>query len=76
MSRNKPKSDAEIVAAANELARSFYSMMGYRVPEGYRFDRATHPQELGCWNMAVMAYDHIEGTDVDAALDNLDEEQA
>lgn len=70
-----PKTDAEIVAACNELARLFYKANGYDVPEGYRFDEAHHPQELGMWNLAVMAYDHIEGTDVECAIDNLDQDE-
>lgn len=72
----KPRTDAEIVAGANELARKIYAGMGYRARKGYRFDRAAHPQELGCWNAAVMAYEHVDGTDVENALDNLDEDEA
>lgn len=49
--------------------------MGYVVPDSYRFYAATHPQERLCWHMAVTAYDHIEGTDVEAALDDLEEDR-
>lgn len=31
-------------------------------------DHASHPQEQGAWNLAVIAYDHIDGTDVEQAL--------
>lgn len=62
------KTDQEIVESANALARKFYSALGYRVPAGYRFDKASHPQERACWNMAGIAFDHIEGTDVSEAL--------
>ena len=67
------KSNADVVKAGNALARMFYASMGYAVPPGYRFDQATHPQEVGCWNMACIAYDHIEGTDLQSAAD--EEEQ-
>jgi hypothetical protein len=64
----------EIVKDCNELARQFYLSMGYQVEEGYRFDKARHPQETGMWNMAVMAYEHIESTDVEAALAEIDDD--
>jgi len=68
------KTDKQIVFDANELARQFYGSMGYHVPAGYRFDRATHPQEAGMWIMAAIAYDHIEGTNIDDALSNIEGE--
>lgn len=74
MADEERKELQEIVDSANELARTFYRAMGYVVEEGYRFDQARHPQERGMWNMAAIAYDHIEGTDVDAALDELEDE--
>jgi hypothetical protein len=42
--------------------------MGHQVKKGYRFDLATHPQEVMVWNMAVLAYDHIAATDIENAL--------
>ena len=66
-------SNAEVVESANELARTFYRSMGYQVPKGYKFHEASHPQELGCWNLAVIAFEHVDGTDVQNALDELDE---
>lgn len=54
----------EIVMECNELACKFYAAHGYRVREGYKFFEATHPQEIAVWEQAVMAYDHIQGTDV------------
>lgn len=65
----RSRSDQQIVREGNALARLFYKSMGYVVPDGYRFDQATHPQEVGCWKMAVLAYDHIEQTDLQAAAD-------
>ena len=56
------------VSSCNMLARTFYKAHGYEVDEGYKFYEATHPQEVSMWNLAVMAYEHIEGTDVLDAL--------
>lgn len=66
------RSSQQIVDDCNALARLFYRMQGCVVPKGYRFDQAPHPAESGCWNMAVAAYDHIEGTDVENALSDIE----
>lgn len=69
------RTSREIVDDANALARVFYGILGYQVEPGYRFDQATHPQEEAVWGMAVIAYENIEGTDVEDALnDILDDE--
>ena len=68
------RTEQELVDDANELARQFYALMGYEVPEGYRFDRASHPHEVMVWRQAVLAYDLIEGTDVEDALNQIDDE--
>lgn len=65
------KSDKQIVDDCNCLAGRFYSMHGYCVPDGYRFDKAHHPQEKLMWDMAVEAYEHIEGTPVEDCLSNI-----
>lgn len=62
----------KIVDRANELARIFYEAHGYEVPKGYRFDKAHHPQEAGMWNLAVMAFAFIDGTNVDDALSEVE----
>lgn len=62
------KTPKQIVDECNELARKFYAMHRYEVPDGYKFYLANHPQEVGCWEMAVIAYEHIEGTDVEDCL--------
>lgn len=67
------RTDAQIVADANVLAREFYRLMGYIAPPDFRFDRARHPQERLCWMLAVAAYEHIDGTDVADALSNLED---
>jgi hypothetical protein len=68
------RTEKEIVADANALARIFYSLLGYQVEPGYRFDEATHPQEVAMWTMAVVAYENIEGTDVEDALNQIEDE--
>jgi hypothetical protein len=70
----KRLTDAEIVANANALARVFYKCQGCQVPEGYRFDRALHPRERMCWQMAVAAFAELRDTDVEDALSNLEDE--
>ena len=72
MEDEERKTPKQIVDDANELARSIYRAMGYEVEKGYRFDRAHHPQEKGMWNIAVLAYDHIEGTDLESVLDEIE----
>jgi hypothetical protein len=66
------KGDQQLVDECNELARKFYLAHGNQVDEGYRFDRATHPQEQSMWNLAVIAYDFIDGTDIEDAISNLE----
>lgn len=69
------KTAQQVVDDCNVLARLFYSMNGYQVPEGYRFDKARHPQERGMWNLAAAAYEHIEGTDCDECLKEVEEDE-
>ena len=66
----------QVVDLANAIARSNYMVMGYVVREGYRFDRARHPQEQQCWRMACQAFDLIDGTDVVGAVEELEDEEA
>lgn len=73
MVMRRQKTDKKIVIDANRLARQFYAMHGCVVPDGYKFYSAKHPMELGCWNMSVAAYEHIEGTDVLEALEEIGE---
>lgn len=64
----------ELVEWANGLARRFYQAMGYVRPEGYRFDKATHPQEVLCWQLAVIACDEYDGTDLDECVSEMEDE--
>jgi len=68
------RSARETFGLAQELAREFYRLRGYVVPEGYRFDRATHPHEQMCWAMAAAAFDMIEGTELSEIADELEDE--
>ena len=70
---DRPKSNEEIILEANELARKFYKMLGKERSEDFNFFSATHPEEARMWNQAVIAYDHINGADVENALDELGE---
>lgn len=75
MARKQSRTNRQIVEDCNSLARLFYSAHGYQVPEGYRFDRASHPQELGMWNLAVLAFDYLQDTDVEDALMQLEDNE-
>ena len=65
----------EIVDQTNELARELYRLRGYVVAEGYRFDKATHPHEVQAWAGACEAQRLLTETDVDDALQELEEEE-
>ncbi len=67
------KTEQQIVEDCNALARQFYKMQGCKVPDDFKFYEAHHPMEVRCWNMAVLAYDHIEGTDVDDCLSHVED---
>lgn len=73
MSRYVQRAQA-IVDRANDLARIFYGCMGCSVPDGYRFDKATHPQERLCWACAVEAMCELRGEDVEDALSIVEDE--
>ena len=47
----------------NALAANFYKMMGKDAGDGFDFSESTHPEEFGCWNMAVVAYAFVEEDD-------------
>jgi hypothetical protein len=65
----------EIINLANDLARSLYRVRGYTVPEGYRFDKATHAHEREAWAGAREAFLLLRDTDLDDVISELDEEQ-
>jgi len=63
----------EIIREANELARTFYALHDYEAPEGYRFDKAHHPQERMMWHLAAAAYEALRSTYLDDVLSEADE---
>lgn len=65
------RTDQEIVAQTNELARSLYAIQGYSVQPGYRFDAATHPHEIEAWEGACAAQVLLTQTDPTDALEGL-----
>lgn len=67
------KTPEQIVEQANRLAREFYRLSGYVVRDGYRFNKATHPQEQAMWCMARAAFIELADTDPEDALIELDE---
>lgn len=67
------KTDQQVVDECLELADTFYAMHGMVSRPGFRYYESPHPMEQAMWSLAVYAYDHIEGTDVQGALDNLEE---
>jgi hypothetical protein len=66
----------KIVAGANALAAKFYLQFDCQASAGYKFYEATHPQEVLVWNMACVAYEHINEVDVHAILEELQEDAA
>lgn len=66
--------DEEIVRKANHIAREIYRLRGYLVPEGYRFDKATHPHEQEAWSAADVAFVELLDTDINDAVANLDDD--
>ena len=64
-----------LVESCNELACLFYKSQGYERGPEFKFYEATHPHERGCWVMATMAYEHINGDSVEEALEGITEEE-
>lgn len=50
-----------ILKKTNDLAREFYSRMGYQVKKGYEFHKAHHPQEVMCYDLACLAMMELKG---------------
>lgn len=69
------RTNKQIVKQTNDLARAFYQALGYQVKEGYRFDRARHPQEIGMWRLACIAQEMLTDTDAENALAEVEEEE-
>ena len=67
-----PKSDRQIIKDCNALADRFHQTQGLASRPRCKYYEATHPTEVQCWEFACCAYDHIEGTDVQNVVDNLE----
>lgn len=66
------RTNKQIVEECNDLANTFARMHGHIDRPEFKYYKATHPQEALFWEMALAAYDHIEGTDVDGALEEME----
>ena len=67
----------EIVDQTNEIARIIYKGMGYTSPEGFEFHTETinrHPHEENCWASACEIQELMTGTEVDDAIEELEDE--
>ena len=68
----KHRTDKEILDQTNVLANKIYMLLGYQARKGYEFHKATHPQEIMCWDMACEAQMLLTETDIENVLANLE----
>lgn len=68
------KTDRQIIDEANELAREFYRQEGFVVMDGFKFYESSHPRAIKAWNMAVIAYEFLTGTDLTDVLCGINDE--
>ena len=47
----------------NNLAALFYQSNGRIYDPDINFSGSSHPEEVGCWNKALVAYAHIQEDD-------------
>ncbi|AUB43518.1 hypothetical protein COO91_09699 (plasmid) [Nostoc flagelliforme CCNUN1] len=62
-------------ALIEKLAKKFYAILGYVVPESYRMQSATHPAERACVAMAIFAVEEFELILAEFELEQLKEEK-
>ena len=62
-------------ALIEKLAKKFYAILGYVVPEDYRMQSATHPAERACVSMALFAIGEFESILAEFELEQLKEEK-
>lgn len=73
----EPRSIKKIVDQTNEMARSFYALMGYtETREDFRFWQSTHPTEMMVWKFACIAQAKLTNTDPDEMVGDYDESYA
>lgn len=57
-----------------KLAKKFYAIQGYVVPESYRMQSATHPAERACVAMALYAIEEFESIEDESSETEEEEE--
>ena len=70
------RSEKEIIESANVLARKFAAAFG-DLPNtvDFKFYETDQLQAKGMWDLAVAAFEHVNGTDVEDALTILENER-
>lgn len=69
------RTSKQIMQQTNELASKFYALRGNKERPGYRFDQATHPQEVKAWEAACIAQRMLTNTDPMDALSDMEDEE-
>jgi hypothetical protein len=76
MPTTQERTDAEIVAQTNELARQFMRLEGYEAEPGLKFYTAQSPRSNKYWVMACVAQELLTDTEVHDALQTVLEDEA
>ncbi|MBC1295164.1 hypothetical protein GNF11_09230 [Nostoc sp. UCD122] len=58
-----------------KLAKKFYAIQGYVVPESYRMQSATHPAERACVAMALFAIQEFESIEDECSDEEVEEDE-
>ncbi|MGJ5632968.1 hypothetical protein [Nostoc sp. CALU 1950] len=59
-----------------KLAKKFYAIQGYVVPESYRMQSATHPAERACVPMALFAIQEFESIEDECSDEEVEEDSS
>lgn len=69
------RTEKQIIEDANLLSMKFYNYFGYKLKiknkKFFRFDKSQNFKEQEMWNLAAIAYEFIEGTDIKDTLNNI-----
>jgi len=71
----RKKTDKQLLAAGLRLADAFYSAHGNISRPRFKYYDSTHPSEVLMWELAVIAYAELTGTDLEDVLNNVRDEQ-
>jgi hypothetical protein len=63
----------EIIEKAERLARLFYELDGFTVPEWFTFRDATAPRAKETWARVVLAFDELLQTPLRDVVEELEE---